>query len=79
MGDVVFLKGEGLLDRSSEMILEEAKAAGLTSVLVMGYRKDDTQYNDHNMKASDILWVLEAAKARMMDVVVRLSMDPGDE
>lgn len=68
--NVVFLPVVTRLDIPVERVLDMAKAAGLTQVLILGYDADGDEYFASNTAdGPDNLWLLERAKKKLLDIV----------
>ena len=65
--NVVVLNVDSTLDIPPERVLKGALAAELTEVLIIGYRKDGTEYiASSESDGRTILWLCELAKHRLM-------------
>lgn len=54
-------------ESQADMIFEQIKDANLKDFFVMGWDDEDCHYvNSTNMKRSEILWLLEVSKNRVM-------------
>lgn len=57
------------LDTEAERIMAQAKDADLQGVVVIGYRKDGTEYFASSIAdGADVVWLMERTKLKLMQV-----------
>lgn len=70
VADILRFNGITTLDLPTEQVLEMAKEAGLTDVVVIGYDKDGDEYfASSKSDGGDVLWLLERAKYKLLTLV----------
>lgn len=68
MSNIVNLPVVTRLDLPPERIIEAAAEAGLTDIIVIGWKDDGDFYFAGNMAdGGDALWLLEMAKRKLME------------
>ena len=71
MGDIVTFNGVTRLDIPVDRILDGARDAELTEVVVIGYRQDGSEFFASSTgDGGDVVWHLERAKYKLLGVIV---------
>lgn len=69
MGELRLFPGITTLDHDPSIMLELAKKAELTEVVILGYDKDGKFFFSASKAAGpDVLWLLELAKVELIDL-----------
>ena len=67
MTDIINFNGTTTNDIPSGQVLEEAKKAGVTCVIVLGYDVNGNEYfASSSANADELLWLLERAKRQLL-------------
>lgn len=68
MADILEFTGDTNLPIDPMQVLDAAKSAGLTSVVIVGYDADGEEYlASSEADASNVLWLLEIGKQSLLD------------
>lgn len=70
MGDIVRLQTMTKAEHRPDDILDMAKGKGLTDVLVVGYLNGDAFISASTSDVERVVFLLELAKRRMMDLAL---------
>lgn len=70
MTNVVPFTGLSSLDRDPNRVIEAARDAGLSGVVIIGYDKDGEEYfSSSYADGGDVLWLLERMKLSLLKIV----------
>lgn len=69
MGDVTDFPGVTRLPSDPARVIEHASQAGLTSVVIIGFKEDGSEYfRASDADGGDVLWHLERAKHKLISM-----------
>ena len=69
MGDVVTLNMITSIDIPAERVIDAAKEASLTKVVIIGYDADGREYFASSVAdGGEVVWLMERAKYKMMEI-----------
>ena len=64
------------LDTTTDRILDKARDAGLTEVVIIGFKPDGNQFFESSVaNGGDILWHLQRAIHKLMSLPEKMSAD----
>ena len=69
MGEVVTLNMITSIDIPADRVIDAAKDAGLTKVVIVGYDADGQEYFASSVAdGGSVLWLMERAKHKLMEI-----------
>lgn len=69
MGDVVNINCITRLPLNPQRVLEAALSRGLTSVVIIGFKEDGSEYfASSDPSGPEVLWLLERSKKRLLSM-----------